>query len=147
MPVIGGQEEAEPLRWGCSRLCGDLSPPGACCPHRMAFRIETHAMERRDTPTSTALGERVVAGRVPQLHIVVKKAMSVLRSQAWLVLLLVLFCCGWRQLVLDPETFHKEVDDGPVQMLLERHAVEVVAFVRVYLSREKSEVTPRQFPC
>lgn len=91
VPVIGGQEEAMLLRWGCSRPCGShrsLSPPPKWP------SVSRHMLRNADTPTSTALEEEWWRGRVPQLHIVVERAMSVLRSQARLVLLLVLFCCG-----------------------------------------------------
>lgn len=67
---------------------------------------------------------------------------------------LLLFPCGRRASVLNPEAFHEEVDDGPVEVLSERGAAEVMAFVWVYLQRGQGEVTarrpsrrPRRAPC
>lgn len=49
------------------------------------------------------------------------------------VLLLLLSCCDCGELVLDPEAFHEEPQDGAVQVLLQGGAAEVVALVRVDL--------------
>lgn len=50
-----------------------------------------------------------------------------------LVLLFLLSCCDCGELVLDPEAFHEEAEDGAVQVLLEGGAAEVVALIRVDL--------------
>lgn len=62
-----------------------------------------------------------------------RKSHVVLRAGSWSVLLLLLFCCGCREFVLNPEAFHKEVDDGAVEVLFEGGAVKVMAFIRVNL--------------
>lgn len=49
------------------------------------------------------------------------------------VLLLLFFRCGCGEFVLNPEALHKEVDDGPVQVLVQGGAVQVMAFVGVDL--------------
>lgn len=49
------------------------------------------------------------------------------------VFLFLLSRCDCGELVLDPEAFHEEAEDGAVQVLLEGGAAEVVALVRVDL--------------
>lgn len=61
----------------------------------------------------------------------------------WSVLLLVLFGRDRGELVLDPETLHEEVGERPVEVVLEGGAVEVMAFVGVYL-QEGKRIHPRR---
>lgn len=70
----------------------------------------------------------------------------VLRAGSRSVLLLLLFRCGCGELVLDPEAFHEEVDDGSVQVLVEGGTVKVMAFVRVDLRGRRGDVTHRRWP-
>ena len=57
------------------------------------------------------------------------------------VLLLLFFCCGHGEFVLNPEAFHKEVDDGSVQVLVEGGTVKVMAFVWVDLWGRQGKFT------
>lgn len=77
--------------------------------------------------------------RFPVLHWS-RKSHSVLRAGTCSVFLL-FFCSDCQDFVLSPEAFHKEVDDGTVEVLPEGGAVEVMAFIWVDLWGKRGEVT------
>lgn len=91
----------------------------------------THMLWNENTscpPTPALAGE---GGKVPSPHWS-RKSHSVLRAGTCSVLLL-FFCSDCQDFVLSPEAFHKEVDDGAVEVLPEGGAVEVMAFIWVDL--------------
>lgn len=72
-------------------------------------------------------------GGVPAAHCPEEPPPAALGAGSRSVLLLLLFRCGRGRLVLNPEAFREEADDGPVQVLVQGSTVEVMAFVRVDL--------------